>query len=194
MNWPALFDGILATVALGLAWLPIRSTPSLRMACMILGTAALLGTLRFSGLFPLPAWHQFASMLGAGVGLPMLAIAVSQPSSAVATQRRYVWIFAVLAAVVCTVLVMVVQFKLWASLCAIVSTLVILMHGLKRKQGRITVAGLLMLLALGAFAGKLQLAFLQPGDFLHIGLALGLLPLARAVSAPAPLQASNSLI
>jgi lysylphosphatidylglycerol synthetase-like protein (DUF2156 family) len=183
MNWQALFDGILAVVAFGVLALAAPSRPSLRMACMLLGTAATLGTLRFSGLLPLPALHQFASMLGAGVGLPLLAIAVSQPNSAVATQRRYAWIFAVVAAVVCTVLVMVAQLKAWAAICAVMATLTIVISGISRRQGVTAIAGLLMLLALGAFAAKLQFGALQPGDFLHIGLALGLLLLTRSTAA-----------
>ena len=160
------------------------------MGCVVLGSAAVLGTLRFSGLLPLPALHQFASMLGAGVGLPLLAIAVSQPTSAVATQRRYAWIFAVLAAVLCTVLVMVVQFKAWAAACALVSTLTVVGYGLSHRQGLSTAAGLVILLALGAFAAKLQLGVLQPGDFLHMGLALGLLLLARALR-PQPMTVAR---
>ena len=181
MNWPALFDGILAVVALGFACISSRNMPALRMACLILGSAAVLGTLRFSDLLPLPALHQFVSMLGAAVGLPLLAIAVVQRGSAVATQRRYTWIFAVVAAVVCTVLVMVVQFKAWAALCALLSALAIVVGGLARRRGLTTAAGLLILLALGAFAGKVSFAVFQPGDFLHIGLSLGLLVLARSV-------------
>jgi lysylphosphatidylglycerol synthetase-like protein (DUF2156 family) len=180
MNWQALFDGILAAVAFGVVVLTAQSKPSLRMACTILGSAAALGTLRFSGLLPLPALHQFVSMLGAGVGLPLLGIAVSQPTSAVATQRRYAWIFAVVAAVICTVLVMVAQLKAWAAVCAVLSALTIVSAGISRRQGKTTAAGLLILLALGAFAAKFQFGALQPGDFLHIGLALGLLLLMRS--------------
>jgi len=182
VNWPALFDGILALVALGFACISARNLPALRMACVILGSAAVLGTLRFSSLLPLPGLHQFVSMLGAAVGLPLLAIAVSQPSSMVATQRRYSWIFAVLAAVLCTVLVMVVQFKAWAPLCALLSALTIFVVGILRRRGLTTTAGLLILLALGAFAGKFSFAIFEPGDLLHIGLSLGLLVLAGSVS------------
>jgi len=181
MNWPALFDGILALVALGLACISAPNMPALRMACVILGAAAVLGTLRFSNLLPLPGLHQFVSMLGAAVGLPLLAIAVSQPSSMVATQRRYSWIFAVLAAVLSTVLVMVVQFKAWAPLCALLSALMIVVVGIQRRRRLSTAAGLLILLALGAFAAKVSFAIFKPGDLLHIGLSLGLLVLAGSV-------------
>ena len=89
---------------------PAQHLPAMRLACLLLGSAAVLGTLRFSGVLPLPPLHQFVSMLGAGVGLPLLAIAVVWPHSAVATERRFTWIFAVIAAVICILLVLMVQF------------------------------------------------------------------------------------
>lgn len=83
MNWQALFDGLLAAVAIWVVLKPAQHLPAMRLACLLLGSAAVLGTLRFSGVLPLPPLHQFVSMLGAGVGLPLLAIAVVWPHSAV---------------------------------------------------------------------------------------------------------------
>jgi hypothetical protein len=180
MNWQATLDGVLAVVALVVGWQqPARSAPAMRMGCYLLASAAVLGTLRFSGLLPLPGLHQFLSMLGAGVAFPLLALGVSQPSSAVASQRRYTWIFAVAAAVVCTLVVMLFQLKIWTSVCAIVSAIAILASGVIGRQGRIASAGLLMVAAFGAFALKVHAGDLQPGDLLHLGLALGLILLGR---------------
>jgi hypothetical protein len=178
MNLQAFFDGLLAATAFYVAWGPARAAPALRLGCYLLGSAAVLGTLRFSGLLPLPQWHQYFSMLGAGVGLPLLAIAATQPSSAVASQNRFAWIFAIAAAAMCTVLVYVAQIKLWTSVCAIATALAILVHGTMRKKLLWASAGLLMLLTLLAFATKLQVGSLLPGDILHIGLALTLVLLS----------------
>jgi len=179
MNLQALFDGLLAATAFYIAWGPARFAPALRLGCLLLGSAAVLGTLRFSGLLALPQLHQYFSMLGAGVGLPMLAIALTQPGSAVASQRRFAWIFAVIAAVVCTLVVMVVQWKLWTSVCAILAALSILGYGTLRKRLLTAAAGLLMLLTLLAFALKFQVGALLPGDILHIGLAATLALIGR---------------
>jgi len=179
MNLQALFDGLLAAIAFYIALGPARSAPALRLGCLLLGSAAVLGTLRFSGLLALPQLHQYFSMLGAGVGLPMLAIALTQTGSAVASQRRYAWIFAVIAAVVCTLVVMVFQWKLWASVCAILSALSILGYGAARKRLLTAAIGLLMLVTLVAFAAKAQAGGLLPGDILHIGLAVTLVMIGR---------------
>jgi hypothetical protein len=179
MNWQAFFDAALAVVALWVAWQPAQHKPSLRLAALIIASAAILGTLRFSGLLPLPGLHQFVSMLGAGVALPLLAVTFASPGRAIVTERRYAWIFAVIAAVLCTLLVMLAQFKLWSALCAALSALAIVAAGLGSKQPLVWVAGLLLLLAFAAFAAKLEMAGLLPGDMLHIGMALGLLLLGR---------------
>jgi hypothetical protein len=192
MNLQAALDGLLAVSALWLARQAGPKAPALRLGCVLLGIAAVLGTLRFSGLLPLPAWHQFFSMLGAGVGLPLLAIAMTQPRSAIASQRRFAWVFGVTAAVTCTLLVMVVQWKLWTSVCALASAIGMLIWGIRHQQGAVTATGLLMLITLGAFAAKLQAGPLQPGDLLHLGLTLVLWLLIHWQKHPAPDQ-PNSL-
>jgi hypothetical protein len=111
-------------------------------------------------------------------GLPLLAIASTQPQSAVASQNRFAWIFAIIAAAVCTILVYVAQFKLWTSVCALAAGLAIVVHGTMRKKLLLASAGLLMLLTLLAFASKSQIGSLLPGDILHIGLALTLVLLS----------------
>ena len=66
----AYTDGVLALISL---WLLTRSSLplGLRIAAGTLGLAAVLGVLRFSGLYPIPQWHQFVSMLGACAAFPL---------------------------------------------------------------------------------------------------------------------------
>lgn len=180
MNWLALFDGLLAVTAFWIAASQGRHAPALRLGCVMLGVAAVLGTLRFSGLLALPAWHQFFSMLGAAVALPLLALATTDSSSVVASQRRYAWIFAVSASVAAVLIVTVFHFKVWTSLAAVASGLAILAAGVMRKQRWVFAAGIAVLAGLGSFATKLQLGELQPGDFLHIGLVASLLAIRQA--------------
>jgi hypothetical protein len=73
------------------------------------------------------------------------------------------------------------QLKIWTSVCAIVSAIAILASGVIGRQGRIASAGLLMVAAFGAFALKVHAGDLQPGDLLHLGLALGLILLGRHI-------------
>ena len=60
----ALTDALLCGVA---AWLASRPQFSIgyRMAFGLLALPALLGFLRFSGLYPMEGWHQLFSALGA---------------------------------------------------------------------------------------------------------------------------------
>jgi hypothetical protein len=183
MNWLAFFDGLLAATALWIAVSKRGTRPALALASMLLGMAALLGSLRFSGLLALPEWHQFFSMLGASAALPLLALSVVAPASVITLQRRYAWIFAVAASVASILIVLVVQFKVWASLLAVVSALAILTAGVARKQMQIAAGGLALLIGLILFATKFHWGALQPGDFLHMGLILSLLAIGQA---PAP--------
>jgi hypothetical protein len=174
MNLQALFDGVLAAVALWVAWGPGRRMPALRLGAILLGLAALLGTLRFSGLLPLPKLHQSMSMLGAGVGLPLLGVAMVWPAGAVARQRRYAWIFGVVAAVLCMLIGVLAGVALWPSACALLAVLAILGSSLARRQWIGAAAATFMLAGLLAFVIKWAPGPLLPGDMLHIGLAAGL--------------------
>lgn len=184
MNLQALFDGLLAVTAFYVAKQTAPTGVALRLSACLLGVAATLGALRFSGLLPLPQLHQFFSMLGAGVGLPLLAISMTQSTSAVATQRRFAWIFLVIAAVFCTLVVIVAQLKIWTSICAIIAALAILIRGTLHKQWLTAVTGLILLSTLAAFAAKLQLNALQPSDLLHIGLTLTLILASLKITLP----------
>lgn len=186
MNLQAALDGLLAAVALWLAWGPARTRPAMQLGALVLGAAAVLGSLRFSGLLPLPSLHQFLSLLGAGAGLPLLALAVTRPQGLIARQTRYAWVMGVCAAVLCVLLVVVGGLKPWSSVCAMASALAILGVSLRRRDALGTGAGLCMVLALGTFAAQLRLGPLQPGDFLHIGLALALGLLGVWVTRRAP--------
>ena len=178
MNSQALFDGILALVAFSVAWQSAKA-PALRLACAMLGAAALLGTLRFSGLLPLPSLHQLISMLGAAAALPLLAVSVIWPENAVATQRRSAWIFAVVAATLGMMIVVQLGFKPWAPACTLLAVVSLLLVSLKRQDWLAAAGGACLLAASLAFVAKLQLAGLQAGDFLHIGMSAGLWLLGR---------------
>jgi hypothetical protein len=174
MNMAAVLDGLLAVTAFCLAFRFGREFPGVRLGCILLGSAALLGALRFSGAPINPELHRFFSFLGAGVGLPLIAVTVLWPTCLVAATRRYAWIFAVIAAVLCVMFDIVVKTTLWYSAASILAAVTILWVGFARKEYIVVAAGLSLVGALLAFAAKLQIADLRPGDLLHIGLALGL--------------------
>lgn len=179
MNQAALFDGLLALTALWLATNTRKKFPSVFLGSMLLGSAATLGALRFSGLLPLPQLHQYLSLLGAGAGLPLLGITIAMPQSSVARQARYAWILACAVCVIATVLVIVLQFKLWSSITALAAALAILVTGARWRQPVPAVSGLCMLATLLLFAARTPVPLLVPGDVLHIGLTVSLMLIGR---------------
>jgi hypothetical protein len=189
MNTAAFFDGLLAATAFWLALRAGREYPAVRLGCLLLASAAVLGTLRFSGAGVNHELHRLFSFIGAGVGLPLVAITVIWPSSGVATTRRYAWVFGVIAAVICMVFDIVLESTLWSSAASIVAALTILWAGVARKQAIIIAAGLAIVAAFSVFALKPQILELRPGDWLHIGLALGLLLIGRWLLSGAARQA-----
>ena len=192
MNWQAFFDACLAAVALWTAVHAAAARPAVRLGCVLLGLAAVLGALRFSGLLPLPPLHQVMSMLGAAVGLPLLAITVIAPASAVASQTRYAWIFAVSAGVLCMLVVIVAGIKVWASAWALLAVVAMAGFAGWHRRWILFAAAVCMLGALLAFAAGVTAGVLVPGDFLHIGLAVGIGLYGYAVNGVNPSVANTA--
>jgi len=105
----------------------------------------------------------------------LVAVALVAPDSAVARQPRYAWILACGACVVCTVLVVVLQVKVWSAATALGAAVAVLVVSFRRRQSGLALAGSCMLAALLLFALKTPVPFLAPGDVLHLGLAVALL-------------------
>jgi len=177
MSSMAFTDGFLALVSL---WLASRTQApvALRLACALFAAAALLGVLRFSGIYPLPTWHQFASMLGAMAAFPLLAVAIVWPDALVTRSTRFAWIFMCAMAVLGVLIVGAGQKRVVADGLAVLSVIAIVLTLARAGLWRGALAGALMLAGLVLFAAKVSVAgVLVPGDLLHIGMALGLLGL-----------------
>ena len=185
MSSLALTDGLLALVAL---WLVRRAQApvALRLACALFATASVLGVLRFSGVYPIPSWHQFASMLGAVAAFPLLAVAIVWPDALVTRNTRFAWIFMCVMAVVGVIVVGAGQKRVLADALALLSVLAIVLTLLRQRQWRGALASAVMLLGLALFARKVGAGeLLVPGDLLHIGMAIGLLGLGTLPRWPA---------
>jgi hypothetical protein len=151
-----------------------------RLACGVFGVAALLGVLRFSGIYPLPSWHQFASMLGAASAFPLLAVVVLWPDSLAARNTRFAWIVLCITAVIGVIIVGAGQKRIYSDALALLSLLAVCITLVRTRQWLGAVGGVLILTALVLFALKIAAGtLLVPGDLLHIGMALGLVLLSR---------------
>lgn len=173
----AYSDGLLALVSL---WLLSRASLPLgvRIAAGTLGAAAVLGFLRFSGLYPIPQWHQFVSMLGACAAFPLLAVAVLWPDAAVARQLKFAAIFFIIMAVIGVLAVGVAQKRVVVDVLTVISVVAMVISLARGGRWPTAISTALMLAGLLLFAAKAAIVpALVPGDLLHIGMAIGLLGL-----------------
>jgi hypothetical protein len=176
----AYTDGILALICL---WLLTRaSLPiGLRIAAGTLGLAAVLGVLRFSGLYPIPQWHQFVSMLGACAAFPLLAVAVLWPDAAATRQLKFASIFFIGMAVLGVLAVGVAQKRVLVDALTVISVVAMLISLARGGRWSTTLTTALMLAGLLLFASKATVVpGLVPGDLLHIGMAIGLFGLGAS--------------
>ena len=173
----AYTDGVLALICLLLltrASLPI----GVRLVALVLGSAAVLGALRFSGAYPIPQWHQFVSMLGACAAFPLLAVAVIWPDAAVARSVKFAAIFFIVMAVIGVLAVGVAQKRILVDALTVISVVAILMSLARARRWPTALTTALMLAGLLLFAAKVNVVpWLVPGDLLHIGMSIGLLGL-----------------
>jgi len=176
----AYTDGLLALVCL---WLLARASLPLgvRIAVGTLGIAAVLGVLRFSGLYPIAQWHQFVSMLGACAAFPLLAVAVLWPDAAVARQLKFASIFFIVLAVIGVLAVGVAQKRVVVDALTVISVVAMVISLVRGGRWPAALTTALMLAGLLLFAAKAAvLPALVPGDLLHIGMAIGLLGLGMS--------------
>jgi hypothetical protein len=159
------------------AWLASRPQFSIgyRMAFGLLALPALLGFLRFSGLYPMEGWHQLFSALGASAALPLLAVCVLAPDSAVARRRQFTLIFLGAAMLLGLLISGLGKLRIYDQALGLMSMLVILVSMLKNNQHTRALGAALMLAGSVLFVLKVSLPpWLMPGDWLHLGMALGL--------------------
>jgi hypothetical protein len=176
----ALSDALLCACAV---WLASRSDHPLgmRLACGLLAIPALLGVLRFSGLYPLLQWHQLFSILSASAALPLLALSALWPKSVVAQQKRYALIFLAGAMLLGLLISGLGKLRIYDQALALLSMVVMLWVFARQGARQATAGAASMLLGSLLFVAKVNIAgLLQPGDFLHLGMAVGLVLVVRS--------------
>jgi hypothetical protein len=179
MNSLAITDALLALVAFGIV-VKGESSLAFRLGVGILGAAALLGMLKFSRLLPLPELHLSASLLSQAAGFPLIAVAVLWPTCAESQKLKALGFSFILLIGIVVVVVEALAITAYTQLIATTALLAICIMALLRRQGLTLLGGATLLLGFILFASKIQLvSFLQPGDYLHICLAIGLLLLAK---------------
>jgi hypothetical protein len=187
LNSLALTDALLCLIAV---WLASRSALAVgyRMAFSLLAIPALLGFLRFSGIYPLETWHPLFTLMSASAALPLLAICVLAPQSMVATRRQFAIIFLGITMLLGLLIAGLGKFRIYDQALGLGSMLVILVTLLKSGQHARALGATLMLAGSVLFVLKISIPpWLLSGDWLHLGMAMGLLliaPTALAQSDP----------
>ena len=175
MSSLAITDALLCICAIGLAS-QVTIKLGARFALGLIAIPALLGVLRFSGLYPLERWHQLFSILSASSAMPLLALCAFWPASVVATQKRYALIFLGAAALLGIIISGLAKVRIYDQTLALLSMALLLKTFISAKDFQGIAGSICMLAGSILFVTKMQIAgYLLPGDFLHLSLAIGLL-------------------
>jgi hypothetical protein len=86
MNPDALSDLVLLLVCAAVLWFHLRQRPAVAMAAGLIGLAACLGVLRYSGWAEMLGPHRFTSLLAACAAFPLLASGLRWPDAPLATR------------------------------------------------------------------------------------------------------------
>lgn len=188
MNPAAASDLLLALVCGLVIWRLRGDRPGIAVAVGLIGLAALLGSVRLSGVGALLGVHRFASLVSAAAGFPLLAFALRWPEDPMAARWAGAGRFALITGGL-GVAITLTLLPLWGQGAALLATLLILVTMLAARNRR-GLAGALALLAgmVATLPGMLPPGPLDSTTVLHLGLAAGLallcLPLAAAPAEP----------
>lgn len=162
------------------------ATVGARLSICVIGLAAALGVLKFSELAPMPGMHLFFSQLSSVAALPLLAVATLSPRALVSSTAKFAWIFFVITATVGLIMTAGLGLKLYGPVLAAGSVLAMVVGLARQGHWRQSSGALIMLTGMVLFVAKVGvLDPLVPGDFLHLGLALGLMLLQSTDTAQA---------
>ena len=176
MNSLAVSDAVLAFASLSLASAR-RGRADLVLAALVLVAAAGLGVLRFAGWCPLPETHRAFSLLAGGLSVPLIAAdAALVPLPPLVSRRGGVLVGALVAVAALSFAYAPLAFVQRA--VSVGSVVALLLVGARRRNRHAVLVGALFLAAFVGFAAKLSIGVLQPGDLLHLGMALAVVLVA----------------
>jgi hypothetical protein len=175
LNSLALTDALLCLIA---TWLAFKNSLAVgyRMSFTMLAIPAFLGFLRFSGIYPLDTWHPLFALLSASAALPLLAICVLAPESVVATRKQFAIIFLGVAMLLGLLISGLGKLRIYDQALGLMSMVVIVVAMMKRSENTRALGAALMLAGSVLFVLKVSVPpWLMPGDWLHLGMAFGLI-------------------
>lgn len=180
MNADALSDLVLLVVCALIAWRDARTRPAIAVGAGLVGAAALLGVLRFSGLAQVVGPHRFLSLLAACCAFTLLAVGLRWPEGALASRRAAVGRFVVVFGGLGIGLTVsgVFPLTLWRDVVPGLSAVLILVTALQLRSPVAIVGALLLAASFGVAAtAKPDTVYLQifnGTQALHYLMAAGL--------------------
>ena len=181
MNADALSDLVLLLVCAAVVWRNLRTRPAIAMGAGLIGAAALLGVLRYSGIALVYGPHRFLSLLAACTAFSLLAAGLRWADATIATRRAAVGRFVVVFGGVGVALT-VFGVALWSQAVAGLSALLIVWTALQQRRA-LAICGALLLAASFVVAAlakpdTLYLGYFNSIQALHYLLAAGIALLA----------------
>ena len=181
MNADAVSDLVLAVVCGWQFGHHLRHRPGIAVAVALIGLAACLGVVHFSGFAVASGPHRFASLVAACAAFPLLAWSLRWPDDPVATQRRSAAYWATLLGAI-GVAATVSGVEQWGQVVPGAAAITILWTMLHARS-RMGILGAILLLASFVAAAlvppqTLSLAGLSRVQALHYLMAAALLALA----------------
>ncbi len=174
MNGAGVSDLLLALVCAGVMLTQRAARPGVALAAGLIGLAAALGVLRFSGLAMMTGPNKFASLLSASAAFPLLAFCLRYPASRVALHFGMA-VRPVLILVALGVGLTMAGVAQWGAALSLLSALVLLMTLALRRNAVATIGALVLLGGmLATLAGRSGRLAIDPTVALHLGLAGGL--------------------
>lgn len=177
MNLDALSDLVLLLVCAAIVWFHLRQRPALAVAAGLIGLAACLGVLRYSGWTEMLGPHRFASLLAACAAFPLLAAGLRWPDAPLATRATAVGRFVLVVGGVGVALTLA-GVPLWRDLVPALSVLVIAWTVVQQRNlwgmaGTLALVGSFVVAATGK-ADSNYLGLFNNVQLMHYTLALGL--------------------
>lgn len=148
--------------------------PLMRMSAAMFSAAALLGMLRFSGIYIEARPHMLMSMIAGVAAFPGLATAIVSPMASAVTRWRLALVSLAGAAVLGGAITILSGSRIYLNVCALGSILLIAVIAYRRRNAIQGIAALLMLGGSLSFTlNSSPVPVLQPADVLHLALAVG---------------------
>jgi hypothetical protein len=170
----AITDGLLCLIATA-AVVTNRLPLAFRMGSALLAVTAGLGVLRFSDLLPLPTLHSFFSTFSASSAFLLMAVSTVWNSSAGATRAKYASILLTVSGAIGFVMVDLFELTRFGQVVAVLCVLQIIVYSARHALLSALVGAIALELGFILFAtGQRVPNLLQPGDFLHLLTAAGL--------------------